>query len=513
MDTPALRTRTDSGKKIVILLSLIILLGTALRLFRLGSNSLWFDETVSITMTKIMADVPCIPQPPLYIFLLHQWSKVAGENEFALRFLSLIFGVLSIPAIYVLGKLLFHAQTGLIAALILSISPLHVWYAQEVREYSMLPFFIMACAYFFIRALNENKRSLWAGFVITAALSLYINYFAFFIIVTTGIFFFFKPYRPLIKGWAASCLALFVLYSPRVIAFVKHLAWVNNSFWIPKPSLGSIRLTIENFSLGYNAVPLSYFLGLLVFLFLFLAGSLRGKENKQSLMISLVFLSFPLLSSWLISQRIPIYLDRQNMAVSPFYYILVAHGLAALGRKKWPAILLGASVIVLPALSLNNYYKNYMPGGYLNKHSIGVSPKKDFREMAGYLKQNLRDGDALIFAHPGIEIPAQYYFNYHYPVPAYYLVNHAEEDPYFRKVIQLYESNSKLKDRITVPVIDVARGFNEPRFRRLWLIVSSWLRTGELEDNSLAIRNWMGERHRKIDTKEFDGILVELYEN
>ncbi|MDD5255651.1 MAG: glycosyltransferase family 39 protein, partial [Candidatus Omnitrophica bacterium] len=490
-----------------------VLLGAGLRLFKLGSNSLWFDETVSVSMTKVMRDIPCIPQPPLYIFLLYHWSRVAGENEFALRFLSLVFGVLSIPAIYVLGKLLFDSRTGLASAFLLAISPLHVWYAQEVREYSLLPFLVMACAYFFARALNENKRRLWAGFAVTAVLSLYTNYFAFLIIASTGAFFLFKPYRPLAKRWLISCLAVSVLYAPWLIAFVKHLAWIQGSFWIPRPTVESIRLTLENFSLGYNAAPLGYFFGLLIFALLFLIGSLRGKENKRGLMVSLFFLFIPLLGSWLISQRVSVYLDRQNMAVSPFYYIVAAHGLAALRKKRWLTILLGTGVIALSALSLYNYYKNYMPEGYLNKHSVGVSPKKDFRKITGYLKENLREGDALVFAHPGVEVPFQYYFNYRYPVPAYYLIDRAEEDVYFEKVIRLYESENRPDGRIRVSITDVAGGFGRPEVRRLWLIASSWLRTGELEDNSLAIRNWMEAHHRKIDTKEFDGILVELYEN
>src|SRR6185436_17648934 len=79
-----------------ILLLLVIMLGFALRLYRLGADSLWYDETVSAflatqSIPDLIAHTARDIHPPAYYLLLHLWSLVAGQTEFALAFFSLIF--------------------------------------------------------------------------------------------------------------------------------------------------------------------------------------------------------------------------------------------------------------------------------------------------------------------------------------------------------------------------------------------------------------------------------------
>ena len=70
---------------------------------------------------------------PQYHLLLHLWMTLFGTSLFALRFLSLIFGVFATIIIYLLGRRLFNEEVGLISALILAISPLNIEYSQEAR--------------------------------------------------------------------------------------------------------------------------------------------------------------------------------------------------------------------------------------------------------------------------------------------------------------------------------------------------------------------------------------------
>ena len=75
--------------------------------------------------------------PPLYYILLHFWMKL-GDNAVTARSLSALTGALTIPAIYWLGRRLAGRDVGLLAALLLALSPFHVRFAQETRMYTLL---------------------------------------------------------------------------------------------------------------------------------------------------------------------------------------------------------------------------------------------------------------------------------------------------------------------------------------------------------------------------------------
>ncbi len=84
---------------------LILLAAFALRLYRLGVASLWYDETVSTFLAR--QDLVALTRhtagdihPPLYYYLLHFWGQFAGWSEFAFAFASLFFGVLLIALVY-----------------------------------------------------------------------------------------------------------------------------------------------------------------------------------------------------------------------------------------------------------------------------------------------------------------------------------------------------------------------------------------------------------------------------
>ena len=89
-----------------VILFLLVLAVFALRVFHLATQSLWYDEAFSVYLAQmplgeITARTAADIQPPLYYYLLHFWMLFAGSSEFAVRFLSLAFGMLTVPLLYV----------------------------------------------------------------------------------------------------------------------------------------------------------------------------------------------------------------------------------------------------------------------------------------------------------------------------------------------------------------------------------------------------------------------------
>ena len=90
----------------------------------------------------------------LYYVLLRAWIHL-GDSEFTVRCLSVLFGVLTIPATYALGARLFDRATGLLAAVLLSVHSFHIAFSQEARGYSLLSLLLVLTSYDTFRELRE----------------------------------------------------------------------------------------------------------------------------------------------------------------------------------------------------------------------------------------------------------------------------------------------------------------------------------------------------------------------
>jgi hypothetical protein len=187
----------------------LIFVGFALRLYRIAAQSVWWDEAYSLHMARegvavmlgLVGDALPVhwDQPPLYYGLLSLWVRLAGDSEFSLRYLSLVFGVLLLPAVYRVARDLFDRPTGLAALAVTVCLPAYVVYSQETRVYAALPLCYLLVLYLVHRLLGGyhlNKLGsdgaplrLWVVLAIVEAASLYLHYFAALGIVYLNLFF------------------------------------------------------------------------------------------------------------------------------------------------------------------------------------------------------------------------------------------------------------------------------------------------------------------------------------
>jgi uncharacterized membrane protein len=144
-----------------------VALAAALRGYRAGDLSLWLDEGLTIHVTRLPWPVVLglegpypAANPPLYYALTKLASAVVGEL-FAGRMLSVIAGTATVGVVYALGSRLVDRRAGLAAALILALSPLHIWYSQEARQYAIAGLAV-AVAYLALVAGSQTGRTAWA---------------------------------------------------------------------------------------------------------------------------------------------------------------------------------------------------------------------------------------------------------------------------------------------------------------------------------------------------------------
>ena len=122
---------------------LVLLLAYGLTVHHLGVKDFWWDEANSWSLARLptvqaVAAGLTILNDPLYITLFNIWIALTGHTEFGLRYLSLIFIILSVAYLYRVTTRGFGRQAGRVAILIGGTAPLWVFYAQEVRQYALM---------------------------------------------------------------------------------------------------------------------------------------------------------------------------------------------------------------------------------------------------------------------------------------------------------------------------------------------------------------------------------------
>ncbi|MBV7333881.1 glycosyltransferase family 39 protein [Chloroflexi bacterium TSY] len=169
----------------------ITIIGTALRSFFLDWQPLWWDEGYSVyvateplvTMLWLTAhDI----HPPLYYALLHGWIQIwQSAAPEVLRLFSVLIGVLSIPLFALLAQAFYpnSQRFVLLSAFLLALSPMHLFYSQEVRMYGLAVALGIAstlCLWKFIVMQVEQRRTAyayWLGYIIFTCLALHTLYY------------------------------------------------------------------------------------------------------------------------------------------------------------------------------------------------------------------------------------------------------------------------------------------------------------------------------------------------
>jgi Dolichyl-phosphate-mannose-protein mannosyltransferase len=229
------RGEPDTAKNTaLVVLAGLVLLGLAVRLA--VARGIWLDEAISIHQARLSLHGMFRTlyygdrQPPLYPLVLWVTIRLLGHGEFAVRLPTVIAGTLVIPVLYELGRELYDRRTGLIAAAFATVSPLLVWYSQEVRMYTFATLFGLLAVLTQLRAIRKGGMGNWAAYILATAALLWSHYFGVLVIAVQQLIFVGvivyrrrnnEPVRPLALGFAYS-LAVLAMELVPFIVFLNH---------------------------------------------------------------------------------------------------------------------------------------------------------------------------------------------------------------------------------------------------------------------------------------------------
>lgn len=255
---------------------LVFALAAYYRLHELDRLSLWADElwgAIACTKETLRAMISDLitrdNHPPGYQTLQYVVMRWFGHSETVIRLPSAIGGILTVIAVYIIGKKLISKETGLMAALLLAGSYQHIVYSQEARAYVLLGLAALLGFYFFARLFIQEhiKNTSLFGMIASMTACLYLHYAG---TMFVGLLF---------GGWIICALAssqkkvlimsglyvfglTAVLFYQWVPVMIAHMN-VSGFYWAKSPTPASIVTTIE-FLLGPDRFRVAWQLLVLV---------------------------------------------------------------------------------------------------------------------------------------------------------------------------------------------------------------------------------------------------------
>jgi 4-amino-4-deoxy-L-arabinose transferase-like glycosyltransferase len=162
-----LLTKFKNNTEYFLPITLVLILGFILRIYRLTDSPIWRDEafswsTIHFGFDQIFNITKWDTHPPAFSYLLFFWTRIFGETPFGLRTFSLLFGMIAIFLIY---KFVFQQTKSYwiasLTSLLVAVNPELVMYSQEARSYSA--FLAITAGLFYILGAKLNTKRVILG--------------------------------------------------------------------------------------------------------------------------------------------------------------------------------------------------------------------------------------------------------------------------------------------------------------------------------------------------------------
>lgn len=390
---------------------LILLTALILRLINLN-QSLWLDEAINVVYSQKYSFFDFLTvyslgdfHPPLYFGLLWIWTKIFGISEIAVRIPSVIFGILTVWLTYLTGKKLFNVKTGLVAALLLALNPLHVYYSQEARMYSLAAFAVTLSFWALINLLN-GRRYFIAVYGVSVLIVLYSDYLAYLALVVQLFYVIWLERKKVHKFLLGALTGGFFLI-PWLFIFPSQLktgqtaaiqvpGWANV---VGSASLKELGLLVVKSIIGRISFTNKYLYAAIVVPILCLYGlilykALKNLSKETKLILLWIFL--PVFLALLISLYIPIFAYFRMIFILPGLSILLAVGIERFNKQS--QTMLVAILLIISLIFLLIYY---------------INPKyqrENWKQAVNFVTTQEKPGRLVLFEDTNIPAPFGYYY-------------------------------------------------------------------------------------------------------
>ncbi|MBI5134250.1 MAG: glycosyltransferase family 39 protein [Candidatus Taylorbacteria bacterium] len=378
--------------------SFSVLMGESVRLDE--AQSVWqTSRDLGGVLHVIAKDV----HMPLYFVILHYWEAFFGTSEAAIRSLSLLFFLASIPAVYRLASAAYSHRVAVYASFLCALSPFLNWYGSEARMYSLLFLVTVLSHLSFILLWREPRRGLWVGYGFVTLLGVLTHPFFAFIVVSQALFFFARRdvfgEGPWLKGFGG--VAVVVGVSGAFWIWYRNVAGagLSNPLLSP-PTSADFFNVFSNFFIGFQTDAVNTFVLSLWPLLVFAAFTLisRKKQSEPETSYFLIASFLPIALAILVSLTYrPVFLSRYLVVSLPSIYLLSVHFLSSYKKRAGEIALAALSAAAVLMLVLQTV-------------DPGSPVKEDYRSVARYVEARADADDLFVVSAPFLTYPVEYYY-------------------------------------------------------------------------------------------------------
>jgi uncharacterized membrane protein len=474
-----------------LLAASVILLALVIRLIGLGAESAWIDEAYSISLARypiaqILQGTASDQHPPLYYLLLHVWM-LFGKSVPYVRLLSAIFGTLNVVQVMAFGWKVAGRWLGIWAAFLLAISPFHVWYSQEVRQYMLLACLTTAATVELWNCINGKRR--WWLYCLFVILAIFTQYFAVFILIAHAVIIVLWAYRQrnprLVILWIITMVGVGLAFAPWLPTAINQ--FLNHTMpWIGEPAIGDIRNVGLRLIFGDGVLLLPVMLrwvGLVCLLvvtsYIFIRYLSKNSEARKVYGFIILWAVIPFIAISLVAKFYPIFQFKQYLIIlAPS--ILAVTGVTIIIHRPWGGIFFAGLALV--------------SGLTLVVQQI-INTKDDWRGVANYINTH-KENSVLVYSNPAASsLALNLYWEKSLPINGY---------PPNYNIISGGWAGEPLTPQVANEVLSTAtRGY-----KHVWLVEFF----PEFWDKYEYLPTWLASHGDLLDDKSFNNIHLRLYE-
>jgi mannosyltransferase len=248
------RTRVLAGVGV----ALVVAAGLVLRFWT--RSGLWLDEALTVDVARQpLHNLPTALKhdgaPPLYYVLLHFWIRIFGQSNDAVRSLSGVIAVLTLPVGWLCGKRFGGRAVAWTTLVLLASAPFAVYYATEARMYALV---ILLTGLGFLalqRALEAPRPGNLVAVAVITALLLYAQYWSLYLVGVVALWLVVSIVRARRRGhpeeapWPALIAVavgflLFVPWLPIFLYQAKH----TGTPWAAPPNFSAVINAVTGFT-------------------------------------------------------------------------------------------------------------------------------------------------------------------------------------------------------------------------------------------------------------------------
>jgi mannosyltransferase len=362
----------------------------------LASRSFWGDEAFSVVVAKaswhdfVHTLTTSQANMSLYYVVLRGWVAVVGDGEVAVRALSVVFAVATVPLLYALVARTVGRPAAVVSTVVLVLDPTFVRAAQDARSYSLVVLLVVAATYLMV-SLRDDDHPSWAlpVYVAVATLSLYAHFYAAFVLAVHALVAALER-RSDVRRRQFTALGAVVLLASPLVAFAATQDHGQVSHLTRPSILDAVRGVRSLIGMG-NVGLLVFFAGAVAVLSRFRPRTSR--DARSPVVLFAAWAAVPVVAAFAVSQAKPVFAARYLIVILPALAVLLGWAVASIERRA--SAVVTAALIVLSIVNLP-----YLRPGF---------EYEDFRGAADYLTTAARPGDGVVFYRPSRRVAAEFY--------------------------------------------------------------------------------------------------------